>query len=147
MWKSCCLILALMPMGSAMAVDYFTSVQPSSLAAVMHPGDMRNLDIVVMYANTDLQQVTVTGYVQDDPACPESLSSHTWIPFAVQQYSMPPGGIQGTINYSVPFDATGMGFGSYRTNICIVQSSDATHVVPVLLKVVAPDDIFFDGFD
>lgn len=132
--------------GQVSAADYLTSLQPASLSPVLHPGDTFNSSVDATYNNITANTIFVTGYIQDDPACPGAVSSHPWVSFTFQQDSMPPTAT-GTIAYSLPFNASGMSFGSYRTNLCIYQSGNATDVVSILLKVVAPDDIFFDGFD
>lgn len=128
---------------------YMTALAPNLVGAEIAPGDTGSIPLSATFQNDSANTLNIVGYVQDDPACPGSVSTHAWIPLNSPIQGSVPAGSQGGVNALIPIDATGLASGKFRTNICLQQQDAAsvTSAVPVELRVVALDDIFQDGFD
>jgi hypothetical protein len=129
-------------------LGYLIDYQPMAITQTLIQGNATTVDLTLAFNNTGVATIHYTAYVQDDPACPAALSSHAWIPLTPQQGSVPPGTQFQAVDH-VPLNATGLAYGTYITNICVVSDgTPATNIaVPVTFKSVAADDIFMDGFE
>jgi hypothetical protein len=139
----------LVPAVEAAAQGYVTGLDPEAIRQTLTQGTSTNVSLMIDYDNTNNVPVGYIIYVQDDTSCPNSLSSHSWIPLTPTP-GMMPAQFAGVATVSVPLNTTGLSYGTYVTNVCFVANDPnvPTNVaVPVTLKAVAADDIFMDGFE
>lgn len=130
------------------AQGYLTGWDPVAIRETLIQGSSTNIPLTFAYTNTSNFSVRYIVYVQDDSSCPNSASSHSWIPLNPMPGSMP-ATIAGSAIASVPLNTSGLGYGSFSTNVCFVADDPniPTNIaVPVTLKSVATDGIFLDGF-
>ena len=126
-----------------------TSWDPLAIRQTGTQGTSINVSLRFDYDNASSSTVGYFIFVQDNPDCPKSSSSHSWIPFNLTSGSMT-ALMPGTTTVSVPLNTTGLTYGTYVTNVCFLAEDpdNPTNVaVPVILKYVTADNIFMDGFE
>ena len=126
---------------SATEASHLVGLQPAYLSPVMIPGDTQSLPLAATFNNSSGSSIGISSYVQDDPSCPAQLSSHPWVPYAFHPDFVPSTGTDIVVGHAIPFDTTAQGLGTYRTNICIVETGGAATAVPVRLTVVSGNPI------
>ena len=128
---------------------YLTGVDPAAIRQTLTPDEAINVSMTFTYDNTGNASVSYLIFVQDDETCPLPPSSHSWIPFSPASGSMPAEEL-GQTPISVPLNTTSLSLGTHVTNLCFVAQDPETPTnvaVPVILKSVATDDIYMDGFE
>jgi hypothetical protein len=122
-----------------------TSISPSLIGAIVHPGGTGSMLASATVENNGGSAIDVFVYLQDDPACPVPASVHDWVSFPTSDFSVPHNTSQ-SIGGTVAFNASGKTSGIYHTYLCIYQSlgSPVTTALPVQLRVAPDDEIFQD---